>query len=455
MKFSLKWNPNGTPSGHSRVAQLTRFPIAARVKTRLIPALGEQGAAALHRALAEHVASEVFALAATEEADMEVWYDSGTTRQMRSWLGPLPRYRQQPSGDLGQRLAFIFDTAFREGVHSCVAVGSDCPAMTADHLRQALMALDKTDVVIGPANDGGYWLIGIRSVAARALPILFQGIEWGSERVFEQSIERAKRHELRVTLLEKLADVDRPEDVCEWTRMRDPLDEAMRISVVIPTLNEQEMIGNAIASAYNGGVSEVIVVDGGSSDSTREVATAAGARVVVTSRGRARQMNFGAARTTGDAMLFLHADTTLPPRTAALVRDALLLPGVVGGAFTYSASGAGRWDTILSVGGRWRCQLSGHPYGDQALFLRARTFRALSGFPDIPVMEDWELVYRLRKLGRVVVLPEPIVTSSASWADYGFAKASLLNLVAIFGYQLGVDPYRLVTWRNRIARRAG
>lgn len=434
---------------------LTRHADSSRAKTRLQPALGRHATAALHRALAERVAGEVLALGATGEADVEVWHDGGSARRMRAWLGPLPRYRRQPAGDLGGRLLGLFELAFREGARRCVAVGSDCPAMTANHLREALVALEAAEVVVGPATDGGYWLIGIAAEAAdQALPWLFRGVRWGSSEVLRQTLEVAEVRDLRVALLPELADVDRPADLQEWFRCRDTPPGAMKISVVIPTLNEQTSVGAAIGSAWRCGAAQVIVADGRSDDETRQVASAAGAEVVEADRGRARQMNAGAARAQGDALLFLHADTLLPARAAALVRHALGRSSVVGGSFRYTAVGAGAWDPILTFGSRLRCTLSGHPYGDQGIFVRARTFRALGGFPDLPVMEDWELVYRLRKLGRVVVLPEPTVTSAASFADHGVVRASLLNLVAIIGYQLGMAPCSLASWRNRIARRS-
>jgi len=327
--------------------------------------------------------------------------------------------------------------------------------MTADHLRHALAALETADAVVGPATDGGYWLIGINATSAsRALPSLFDGIDWGSATVLQQTLARAAERGLRLTQLQELADVDRPPDLIECSRCLDTPAAAMRISVVIPTLNERRSVTAAIVSARQGGADEVIVADGGSRDSTREVAAAAGAAVVQGPCGRARQMNAGAARATGDALLFLHADTTLPPGAADLVRSALKSSTVMGGAFNYTAAGARGWDAVLTAGGRLRCRLTGYPYGDQGIFVRARIFRALGGFPDLPVMEDWELVHRLRKLGQVVVLPQPAVTSADSFAIHGFVRASALNLVAIIGYQLGFDPHHLAAWRNRVARRS-
>ena len=117
-------------------------------------------------------------------------------------------------------------------------------------------------------------------------------------------------------------------------------------------------MGAAVASALSGGAAQVVVADGRSSDATQTIAAATGAEVIEAPRGRARQMNAGAARATGDVLLFLHADTLLPERAAALVRTSLAEPAVVGGAFRYTASGAGLWDPVLTLGNRLRCALS-------------------------------------------------------------------------------------------------
>jgi hypothetical protein len=327
--------------------------------------------------------------------------------------------------------------------------------MTADHLRQALRALEGADLVLGPAADGGYWLVGLSAAGWPQARALFTGVSWGSAEVLRETLERAAALRLAPVLLAVLADVDRAEDLPAWERRRDVPADRLGVSVVIPALDEEGQVDGAIRSALDGGAAEVIVADGGSRDATRDVAARAGATVVEAPRGRARQMNAGAARASGDALLFLHADTVLPRQAAARVRGALEDRGVVAGAFAYRSSAGGLLGRVLITGARLRLLLSGHPYGDQSLFLRRRTFQALGGFPDLPVMEDWELVARLKRLGRVVVLPEAVVTSAASFVDRGFLWSSAVNLAVIAGYQLGVDPARLAGWRRRVARRAG
>ncbi len=218
------------------------------------------------------------------------------------------------------------------------------------------------------------------------------------------------------------------------------------VSVVIPALDEAGGVGAAVSSALEGGACEVIVVDGGSTDRTREIAAAAGARVIEAPRGRAGQMNAGAAEAKGEALVFLHADTRLPASSAALVRDALGVEGTSGGAF--------RWGTddtplaaLFNFAGLTRLAVFRVPYGDQALFCARRTFEDLGGYPLQPVMEDWELARSLLRLGSVPILRECVLTSSRRWNRAGVVRATATYLAIIAGYRLGVDPAVLDGWR--------
>jgi hypothetical protein len=454
-RILVKRRAGVTRSGHDVLALLTRLPVPGRVKTRLVPAVGAERAAAIHRQLTEQVAEALLPLAATGELELVVFHDGGSPGAMRAWLGPLPRYEPQVGGDLGRRLRAIFEHAFRRGARRCIAVGSDCPALTAEQVRRALAELDRSDVVFGPATDGGYWLVGIgERVAARALPVLFDTIAWGTEQVLGASLARAAVADLSVSLLEELSDIDRPDDLPLWEESLAADTRLGRLSIVIPALDESLRIATTVRAAMAAGAYEVIVVDGGSGDGTKAEASAAGALVIDAPRGRARQMNAGAARAGGEALLFLHADTTVPAASAPRVCEALARRGVVAGAFDFAVPRGGPLERVLTIGARARCRLSGYPYGDQGLFLRARTFRALGGFPDLPVMEDWELVHRLRRLGRIVVLPEAAVTSPRAFHEHGLVLSSAVNVAVIVAYQLGVSAERLAAWRSRLTSRA-
>jgi rSAM/selenodomain-associated transferase 2/rSAM/selenodomain-associated transferase 1 len=413
----------------------------------LIPALGADGAAALHREMAAHCVARMRPLQVAGDARVEVHVEGGSPGSVAGWLGHWPRFVRQSDGDLGDRLRAALSGAFASGAPSALVVGSDCPAARATHVRAALRRLETHDVVVGPADDGGYWLLGVRADAeSRALPALFEGIEWGGSAVFRDTLRRAAGAGLSVAVAECLADVDRPEDLPLWHAERER-ERPRSVSVVVPALNEAAAIGAAVSSAFGGGAGEVIVVDGGSTDGTRHAARSAGARVIDVSRGRAGQMNAGAAAATGDALVFLHADTTLPAESAALVCQALSAEGTSGGAFSW-----GTYDTplerLFAFAGRMRMAVFRVPYGDQALFMTKRTFEDLGGYPSQPVMEDWELARRMMRLGSVRILPQRALTSSRRWNKAGVVRASVAYLAIIAGYRFGIDPVVLDGWRQ-------
>jgi rSAM/selenodomain-associated transferase 2 len=217
----------------------------------------------------------------------------------------------------------------------------------------------------------------------------------------------------------------------------------MPLSVIIPALDEAERIGAAVASARDPLVGEVIVVDGGSRDETAATARAAGARVLEAPRGRARQMNAGAARAAGDVLLFLHADTTLPVGFATAVRTALADPSVVGGRFDVRLEPSSPFLALTAALINLRSRWSGIATGDQALFVRRDVFVALGGFPDVPLMEDVAFSRALKRRGRVAALRARVTTSSRRWLHHGPLRTVLLMWWLRFLYWCGVSPAEL------------
>jgi len=204
-----------------RLIIFTRFPQPGKTKTRLIPILGEQGAADLQRQMTEHIISTVAAVSKRAGLTVGVCYEGGDAAMMRDWLGPQFIYRPQGSGNLGQRINKAFDEAFGAGIEAVVIVGSDIPGISTDIIQQAFEVLQKNDLVLGPAHDGGYYLIGMqRAAARRANPQLFKGIKWGSSEVLGQTLQVAGTLGLHFVLLESLADVDRPEDLHVWQKLK-------------------------------------------------------------------------------------------------------------------------------------------------------------------------------------------------------------------------------------------
>ncbi|GAB4374245.1 MAG: TIGR04283 family arsenosugar biosynthesis glycosyltransferase [Elainellaceae cyanobacterium] len=230
----------------------------------------------------------------------------------------------------------------------------------------------------------------------------------------------------------------------------------LKISIIIPTLNEastiQQVLQTVEAGKKHEQAIEVIIVDAGSQDQTVALAQQFGAKVLVSLPGRGQQMNMGAQAATGDILLFLHADTRLPAGFATLVRQALEQPDVVAGAFDLQIDGQEwglRW---VEWGVKWRSRLLQYPYGDQALFLMAKTFWQVGGFPKLPIMEDYEFVRQLKRSGRIAIVPTPVTTSKRRWHRLGIVRTTLINQWIVIAYRLGVAPEQLASWYRGIKK---
>jgi len=217
------------------------------------------------------------------------------------------------------------------------------------------------------------------------------------------------------------------------------------LSVVIPALDEGGRIEAALLSASAPGV-EVLVVDGGSRDDTVARARRRGARVLESPPGRARQLDAGARAARGDVLLFLHADTQLPAGYDAAVQEALRDPAVSGGAFRFRFDRRSLALRFVEWGARLRVALFRLPYGDQALFLRRRVLEALGGVPQVPIMEDLDLVRAMRRAGRLVLLPLPAVTSARRYEARGVLRTMLRNWAAAAAWAAGIERGRVAAW---------
>lgn len=224
------------------------------------------------------------------------------------------------------------------------------------------------------------------------------------------------------------------------------------ISIIIPTLNEAETLPQTLKALQNLPHVEVIVVDGGSLDDTVRIAVDWNVRVVCSAAGRAHQMNVGAAVANGDILLFLHADTVLPRQFDRLVRQTLMQPRVIAGAFKLAIDGHTPGLRLVEWGVNMRSRLCQMPYGDQAIHLPATTFRAIGGFPELPIMEDFALVQQLRQHGRIAIVPDKVLTSGRRWQKLGVFHTTAVNQLIILGYQLGVSPTLLAHWYRSLGK---
>lgn len=245
--------------------------------------------------------------------------------------------------------------------------------------------------------------------------------------------------------------MDLPQDIARiyhdplWQGIRQPL-----ISIVIPAFNEAPFILRTIETSKNDNV-EIIVADGGSTDKTRELVIDAGVKVIKCSRGRGGQLNEGVHQASGKIIIFLHADTILPKGFVSEVITLLSKPNTIAGAFRLGITGRNWALGIVSLFANLRSIFFQLPYGDQAIFILKDQFQRIGGFPDIPIMEDYALILRLKKLGRIAISPKAVKTSGRRWDKLGYIRTLLINQAMIIGYHIGVpvDKLKRFYMRNK------
>lgn len=205
----MKMQKTGKVGERCAIIVMTRYPEEGKVKTRLIEHLGEDGATHLHQKMAEHTISTLKPLCDIQTADLWIFFSGGSTETMQRWLGKKAEYRAQQGDNLGSRMNHAFAQIFGAGYNHAIMLGTDCPDIEYTSVVKALEYLHSADVVLGPAEDGGYYLIGLNE----AHPLLFRNIDWGSANVLKQT--RAIVTELNLTsaYLPLLRDIDTPEDL--------------------------------------------------------------------------------------------------------------------------------------------------------------------------------------------------------------------------------------------------
>ena len=429
---------------------MTRFPEPGKTKTRLIPALGPDRAACLHRCLIEHTLDVVSHWARDHDCDVEVRYFGGDEELFRNQFGTQFGYSPQAEGTLGDRMNAAVAAEFHHGAERVIVIGTDCPQLEESHLTTAFEQLANHDVVIGPAPDGGYYLIGMR----KHWPQPFENITWGTETVLQQTLAQAKAIGASLNRLLPLSDVDYVEDLIHCRQVENTFGEVLpqttpgRISIIIPTRNEAEYIKHTLQRLTNIPDVEIIVADGGSMDNTVELAQAAGASVVPCNPGRGKQMNAGAALASGEVLLFLHADTQLPMDFRKHIWMAMQ-DGYTAGAFHLQIGAKGWMLRLVEVAANLRSRWFRLPYGDQAIFVRTSVFFQMNGFQQWPLMEDYDLCLRLKKVGRMKLASACVTTSARRWQRLGVLRTTLTNWACVIAFKLGVAPAALASWYRR------
>ena len=217
----------------------------------------------------------------------------------------------------------------------------------------------------------------------------------------------------------------------------------------MPALNEARNIGKTLAAVSGQPGIEILVMDGGSNDATAQIAAQYGATVYQTQPSKAGQMNAGAALALGDILLFLHADTILPRDFPNHVKQIIDRSEVSAGAFRLGIGAPGGRLRFIELVANFRSRFLRTPYGDQGIFTSAKTFGAIGGYPDQPIMEDFELIRRLQRRGKITIAPVAVSTSPRRWMNIGVLRTFLINQSIVIAYLAGVSPNRLAQWYRR------
>ncbi len=424
------------------VLVMAKAPVPGQVKTRLEPLLGPDGCARLQQELI--AAALRFARTAAPEA---TWLAAAGAVAAPEDVTVL----EQRGGDLGERLRNATADVFAAHDGPLIVVGTDCPQLGPEHVAAVLGEIDRgQDAAVVPARDGGYCLLALTRDTPELLRLPPE--DWGGPHVLEMTLAAARAHGVDVAVLGPEHDLDTPEDA-RRARSDSRVPEAVRaalvteplVSVVVPVLDEAAALPGLLDHlAALPGRFEVVVVDGGSRDGSADIAREHPSRptVCTSEPGRARQMNCGATESTGEVLLFLHADTVLPRDAYAAIVAALRDPHVQGGNFALRFDGEDRFSQRLASWYRVQ-RRAGIYYGDSAVFVRREVFDHLGGYRPLPIMEDYDFVRRLEKRGRTACLAGPAVTSARRWRALGVPRTVFSWFVIRWLFVAGVSPARL------------
>ncbi|SHF46075.1 hypothetical protein SAMN02745206_02025 [Desulfacinum infernum DSM 9756] len=412
-----------------------RNPEPGRVKTRLAKHIGDRAACNLYERLLR------FALGLIED-----FRTTAPRTDVFAAVTPaesVPTFRDRFSipwavfpqeGDhLGERMALAFRKLFLRGYDRVLLLGSDLADVNAQDLQGAFRALDGAEAVLGPAEDGGFYAVGLR----RPCPAAFQDPQWGTSDVLERTLKALKSEGLATRLLPARRDVDRPEDL---SALRRHWAFSSTVSVVVPTLAPRHQLMPWIQGLrkilWPG--DELCVVRG-VSGAQAPPRRSDGVLWLESPPGRGRQLNHGARTTSGNILWFLHDDCLPGPSAAYQVRKIMLDVRFSLGCFRLGFSPTNRALDAIAAWANGRTRIFRLPYGDQGLFCRRDVFDAVGGFARPFLMEDVDFARACRSHGRLLFLPETIFTSPRRYLDRGILRASISNHLTLFAHFLGLS----------------
>lgn len=452
------------------VILFTRIPFPGYTKTRLMPYYTPQQCASLHFCFLRDIRRNLKGI----DADLFIYYaEPGDPEELVKIFGRQMEppaggrkygtgkvvYRKQYGEDLGERMFTAMKDVHCAGYDRCVLTGTDLPDLTKSIFEDAFARLEDHDVVLGPTRDGGYYLIGSREPQH----VCFEDQVYGGSTVFENTAAAVLNHGLTLSLSEVLYDVDTRKDLIHRLDRRrkhpeKPFMETdrfilqnLKISVIVPICNEVHMIRHIQAEVERAFPScEVIFVDGESTDGT--LSRIDPEYVLLHSeKGRAKQMNMGAQEASGDILFFLHCDSKLPKHPQREIRH--VYASHLAGCFRIGFPTRRFLMLTNSILSNRRARNEGIMFGDQGIFIDRRLFYKMGGFPDIPLMEDYQFSLTLKRHGiSSGVAGEKIISSDRRYPRS--TKGTLRLMKKMYDmrqmYLHGADPEKLAKWYKDI-----
>ncbi len=408
----------------------SRLAIAGQAKSRLFSYMGEEPAATLQQCFIDGAGKEF----ATFPADVFVFYtgNEGKTEASKATyknaktdlehcFSYAKAFELQSEGGLANKMQNAFNHAFAQGYERVVLVGTDIPELRQNDVRLALQLLCEKDVVFGTTEDGGYYLVGFAKQMQEHIGDVFAIEQYGNANVMQATLENCKNFNVGFVLPKQ--DVDTKQDIQHFLyKMREDkrlrknkacsfLAAQAKISIIVPMYNEQSTIEALLVQlAPLQTECEIILVDGGSTDATLSLIPES-FTVLHSPKGRAKQMNLGAQQATGDILFFLHSDSVLPKNPLQAIRKVMQKhhAGCFGIAFKC-------WHPFLLV-----CRIVSNMrvfdrkvmFGDQGIFIDRNLFMKVGGFPELPIMEDYQFSLQLKDRGiRLGMATRRIYTSA-------------------------------------------
>lgn len=445
------------------VILFTRIPVPGLTKTRLMPYYTPEQCAELHLCFLRDIRRNLSGI----DADLFIYYaEPGDPAVLKEIFGnrlPRPRhgwihgsgkitYRPQVDLGLGERMYQAMEDVLNEGYDSCVLTGTDLPDLTKEIFEDAFARLKTHDVVLGPTRDGGYYLIGSKVPQH----VCFENQVYGGSSVFENTAAAVLNHGLSLSLAEVLHDVDTRKDLIHRLdrRRKNPetpfshtdrfILQHVKISVIVPVCNEENMIRNIQKELRRTFAScEVIFVDGKSTDGTLSRIDPE-MMILNSEKGRARQVNLGAEEASGDILFFLHCDSKLPAHPQREIRH--VYAEHLAGCFRIGFPTRRFLMLTNSILSNRRARNEGIMFGDQGIFIDRRLLFKMGGFPDIPLMEDYQFSLNLKRHGiSNGVAHEKIISSDRRYPRS--TKGTLRLMKKMYDmrqmYLHGADPEKL------------